>query len=468
MKRLLICGLLICMLLVMGCSAKETSLLDPDKPISITVWHYYNGHIKDKFDLLVQTFNETVGMEQGIVVDAQSQGDVEQLAQAVYESATQSIGALPMPDLFAAYPDNAYRVNEIVPLVSIDTYFSNDELGAFREEFLEEGRFLSNQERFIVPIAKSTENLYVNKTDWDAFASVYGYTEADLRTWEGLFAVAQTYYEATGKGFFGLDANANFFLQAGMQLGSELFDYQDGGNVTLVFPKDVAYRIWQYYYVPYLRGYYVKTGRFSSDDARTGTVIAYTGSTAGAAYFPKNVTVSHNHIYDIEPLILPYPVFEGGLPYAVQQGAGMSIVKSEPSREYAASVFLKWFVAKEQNITFAVSTGYFPVMTEALNEVLLLDALSALGIKDSAIEASIRSTSYMFEHYTLYNNKPFYGSYDMRVLLESHLFNKIKRDLERIEATEGQEQALIQELISEDAFMKWYEQFIEEAQAILN
>ncbi len=91
------------------------------------------------------------------------------------------------------------------------------------------------------------------------------------------------------------------------------------------FQKDFAQKIWDAIYVPYMKGYFTKEGRFSSDDAKTGTIIAYTGSTAGAAYFPKEVTFSDNNVVPIEPLTLPYPYFEDGRPYVIQQGAGMCI-----------------------------------------------------------------------------------------------------------------------------------------------
>jgi multiple sugar transport system substrate-binding protein len=40
------------------------------------------------------------------------------------------------------------------------------------------------------------------------------------------------------------------------------------------------------FYTPSVCGYIRQIRRFSSDDAKTGSVLAYTGSTAGAAYFP--------------------------------------------------------------------------------------------------------------------------------------------------------------------------------------
>ena len=47
--------------------------LNPDKPLSITIWHYYNGAQQVAFDELVNEFNETVGKEKGIFVKGYSQ-----------------------------------------------------------------------------------------------------------------------------------------------------------------------------------------------------------------------------------------------------------------------------------------------------------------------------------------------------------------------------------------------------------
>ena len=49
-----------------GCGNK--SLLDPGNPVSLTVWHYYNGSQQAAFDSLVEEFNTTVGREKGIYV----------------------------------------------------------------------------------------------------------------------------------------------------------------------------------------------------------------------------------------------------------------------------------------------------------------------------------------------------------------------------------------------------------------
>ena len=61
-----------------GCgSSKDGSgksvKLDPDHPVSLTIWHYYNGAQQAMFDTLVKEFNASVGKEEGVYVESYSQ-----------------------------------------------------------------------------------------------------------------------------------------------------------------------------------------------------------------------------------------------------------------------------------------------------------------------------------------------------------------------------------------------------------
>ena len=470
-KRLLLSTLFLLNLLILAsCSMlpNNEKLLDPENPITVIVWNYYNGSIKDKFDALVTDFNDTVGAEMGIVVEAQSYGDVNELADAVFDSANKEIGAMPMPDIFAAYPDNAFRINQVSELINLKEYFSEDELNEIREEFLAEGMFGDEQTLKILPIAKSTENLYLNKTYWDSFAAETGVRLDSLATWEGLVQTAKKYYEYSGKAFLSIDGNANYMLVSAMQLGEEMYSYH-GDIVSLNFSQDTAYRIWINYYIPYLNGYFTKSGRFSSDDAKTGLVAAYTGSTAGASYFPVEVAKGDNYV-PIDVITLPYPYFEGSNAYAVQQGAGMCISKSDSSHEYAASIFLKWFIDLPQNIEFAVSTGYLPVKLQALNADTILAEMDSENISNIAVKKSIVTTMDMFQTHSLYGNKPFKGSYEIRSIIETHLLDHVKKDIEILDQrVENGENLLdvIEEMSSKEQFRNWYQEFTIEIQTVL-
>jgi len=470
-KLMILATLVFCISSFFGCGLieDEKEPLDPSKPITITVWHYYNGQIKDRFDAMVGEFNETVGIERGVVVDAQSLGDVKQLANSVFDAANHKIGSQPLPDLFMAYPDNALRVNNISELVDLETLFTEVELERYRNEFLEEGRIGSDQKLLILPIAKSTENIYVNKTFWDEFSNDTGADVGKLSTWEGTVEIAELYYKHTGKAFLGIDSKANYMLLSAMQLGNEMYTFDEDG-VHLNFTSNTAKNIWEYYYVPYIKGYFEKNGRFSSDDAKIGNVLAYTGSTAGASYFPTEVTTEKNEVYSIEPMTLPYPYFATGKPYAFQQGAGMCVSKSDEAHEFGAGLFLKWFTEPEQNIEFAVSAGYFPVMNESLSWEKLIEQVEVLEIAGPAIPHMMESTIYMFDNYTLYNNEPFEGSFELRDLLENHLSNKISKDLELLndKVAGGEHRSeVIEFLISDSEFDRWYNEIVNDLSLIL-
>ncbi len=80
-------------LLLTGCSLKKEDnyKLDPENPTSIQIWHYYNGQQKMAFDKLVKEFNDTVGAEKGIIVEAFSQGNVVDLSEKVLDSANKKL-----------------------------------------------------------------------------------------------------------------------------------------------------------------------------------------------------------------------------------------------------------------------------------------------------------------------------------------------------------------------------------------
>ena len=126
-----------------GCAGRESLVLDPKSPTVITMWHAYNAVAKAQFDDLVMEFNETVGMEQGIVLDAVGYGSSEELEDVLYASANHVIGSDPLPDIFASYPDNAYRLDKIAPLVSLDQYFTEEEREKYKMCIRDRGNALS-------------------------------------------------------------------------------------------------------------------------------------------------------------------------------------------------------------------------------------------------------------------------------------------------------------------------------------
>lgn len=452
-----------------GCGDK--SPLDPGDPVSLTIWHYYNGSQQLAFDTLIEEFNETTGREKGIYVQSYSQGSVSDLETAVRDSIAGKVGADAMPDIFSSYADTAYEVEQAGALADLSDYLSEEELDQYVDSYMEEGCIAADGTLRIFPTAKSTEIMMINKTDWEPFAAETGVSLEDLRTIEGVTAVAQKYYEWTdsqtpdvaedGRAFYGRDALANYFIIGMQQQGVEIFQVENG-QVTLNLPKEELHRIWDNYYVPMVKGYFGAYGSFRSDDVKTGELLAYTGSTSSAMYFPNQVELEDTS-YDIDYIVMPAPVFEGGDSCAVQQGAGMVVSRSDEVHEYAAVEFLKWFTEADNNLQFGCVSGYLPVLKEA-NSIEKLDQV----IADRQLEVAPKTYDCLttvfkeMDSLKLYTNKSFENGSAARKVLEYHLADKAAEDRAGVLAALEQGQTLEEAsapCISEDAFEKWYTSF---------
>ena len=446
--------------------------MDPKNPVSIEIWHYYNGPQKIAFDEAVNEFNETVGLEQGIIVEAFNQGNISQLIENVLNAANKKVGAGDVPDIYAAYPDTAYQVDKLGLVASLDQYLTEEELSAYFPGYLEEGRFDEQGNLKIFPIAKSTEIMMLNKTDWDKFAAATGASLDTLKTMEGVTETAKSYYEwSDGKAFFGRDAMANYFVVGCKQLGVDIFSVKNG-TVSVNLDEAVMRKLWDNYYVPYVNGYFAAYRKFRSDDVWNGDIIALVGSTSGAAYFPDKITVNDVDKYPIEGIALPAPVFADGSAYAVQQGAGMVVSKSTPEKEYAATVFLKWFTETERNIAFSVGSGYLPVKKEAANIKLVEKAWaeSEDSSVTDALKISLPVAIEVINTHELYTTKAFEGGTDARNILEYSLPDLANADLKQIDemVKNGISRAeAVAQFTTDKHFQEWY-QGLQEALAIYN
>ena len=429
-RKIILVGLVLSVLiLVTACSTGAKTALNPKNPVSITLWHYYVGDNKIALETAVDTFNKSVGSEKGVVVNAVAKGSVSELEKAVTDAANGVINAEAMPDLFSCYPDKALEIDELGKLCNLNDYFSESEKSLYVEEFLNDGQF-DGERLLILPIVKSTELLYVNETAWNQFASVNGIDANKLSSWEGVYAAAQAYYQWTdaqtpeiagdGKSLMGVDSVANYVIIGNKQLGVEVID---GENQQVVLDRAAMEKIFDTYYGGISLGYFNAVGKFRSDDIKAGDLAAYVGSSSGAAYFPTWIE-KDNTQQPIDFQALSYPVFDGGSPYAIQQGAGMSVANSTPEKQEGATVFLKWFTSEAENIDFAMTTGYLPVQSGAYENSEFKASLEDLRAGEAAeknIAAVYDIALDQIRERDTYASLPFKGSYQVRSTLEKSL-----------------------------------------------
>lgn len=451
-----------------GCSAQSPSDA-ANPPVSITIWNYYNGDQLAAFNTLVDEFNNTLGQEQGIHLESYSQGSITDLESNLLSAAEDKVGAANLPNLFSGYADTAYALDQLGLLVDLRDCLTEEELDAYIGDYLKEGDFSGDGSLKILPTVKSTELLFLNETDWEPFAKATGRTYDDLLTIEGLISTAETYYHWTdaqtekpddGRAFFGRDALANYMLVGARQLGCTIFDVQDG-HMTVHFDKPVIRRLWDSYYVPFIKGYFSASGRFRSDDIKTGNLLAYAGSSSSSTFFPTEVISSDTESHPIQMKVLPSPKFQDGADVAVQQGAGMAMIKSSDREVNACVTFLKWLTAPEHNIDFSIHSGYLPVTKYASNYEHILET----GVNtDDSMQELLKVSLDVVNHNELYTTKAFPDGQQARLDLQYSIADQADQDQaivrERIEQGMDPEEARA-EFLSDDYFETWYQQTLE-------
>ena len=252
---------------------------------------------------------------------------------------------------------------------------------------------------------------------------------------------------------FGLEIRP---LVEGCDVSEESFDAKEG-IMTLDFDKDVARKLWDNYYVPFIKGYFSAGGRFRSDDMKSGSIIAYVGSSSSATFFPSQVITDDMSSHDITPTILPCPKFEDGEDYAVQQGAGMVITKATDAEIRASLIFLKWFTSPEHNIAFSVSSGYLPVTREG-NSIDAIRA-SGLALSDDMDQVLTVATATVNDNH-LYTPRAFSGGTDARAVLEYAMSDKATADRTAIDERMADGQSLAEasaEFLTDECFEARYQ-----------
>ena len=369
-----------------ACGEKKT------EPTTVTLWHVYGGEVTSPLNALVDEFNRTVGQEQGIRVRVDSVSNTNVIHESVLAAAYDDPGASELPDLFISYPKTVLALPDENILVDYHDYFSDEELDAFLPEFLKEGTV--NGRLAVLPIAKSTEILYVNKTAFDRFAAATGASIDDLSTWEGLYALAERYKDwSNGKCFFVHDYHFNYFQVGVESLGEDFFS-----KSGLAFGPKFAYA-WEPYAKAALTGGLRLGSGYATEPLRTGDAIASVASSASVLYYSDVVTYPDNSTEQVEIISLPCPTFEDGEKLVMQRGAGVCTVKSTPECEKACMTFLKWLTEPKRNVDFVTELGYMPVTKAGFDEYLP-DAIKTLSdpMYVSLYEAFLRTR----QDYTFY------------------------------------------------------------------
>lgn len=406
-------AILLCFVLLMSCfsGCTQSNTLGPENPVTLTMWHVYGSQTKSPLNDVINEFNRTVGQENGITINVESVTSSSAIDKALAASANGEPGAERMPDLFTAYP----RVVEFIGkdrLLHWNDYFSEQELSAFYQDFLSEGYF--DRELLMLPVAKSAEAFYLNKTLFDRFSADTGVSVGDLNTFDGIFAAARKYYDwSGGQNFMQLNDYYNYAYVGMKAYGAEFIR-----NGRLRLDDDAFWKIWVPLAETAIYGGICLEDGYAAARWKTVEIIANTGSTADVLYQPTEVVYPDNTTEAIEAIALPYPTFTADTAGVIYRGGGLFAVKNEDARKnQAAYIFAKWLTEKEHNLDFVTNAGYLPVTTGAFDNLFADFSL----IEKESYRSVYQAVGAMQEDYSFYALPLYDGASDIQLGFEKNV-----------------------------------------------
>ena len=348
--------------LLTGCSESNTSYgLNPNKPVTIYLWHAFGEKRTAALDTMIEKFNQTEGADRGIIVEAKHfEDDADLYDHYSDDSEVDMAGLSAASDMLYDKKIEFADINELIA--------PNAKAGIF-EEYITAGSIGKDKKWILFPIVKDTWVLAVNSRDFSAFAKETSHSESEMLFWESIPNVGRDYYTySNGKSLMGVEDVADYMQMGSLQMGQPIISVEAGEPVIRT-DGDTIRKLWDNYYDPYVSGYYRSVKSTRIVDVQNEKIISATIRSSDTEKLGDRVATSTNAMMDKSYEILPYPQFKGYDGICPVDNTGVAIVAKKEVRRFASIVFLEWLTSVDQNLEFACLAGGIPVHKDLANNM---------------------------------------------------------------------------------------------------
>ena len=393
MKKFLSITLAIALILtsMMGLTTASASAFDAGydgSEVTIRFYHTMGSNLTTVLDAYIPEFN---AIYPNIKVEYTSVGSYDDVRDQI--STEIYVGA--QPNIAYCYQDHVAMYNLAMAVQPLNELIDHPEIGLTAEQkadfvpgYYAEGSMFGDGMMYTLPMSKSTEVLYYNKTFFDQ----NGLTVPT--TWDELEAVCAQIKAIDPKSIpLGYDSEANWFITMCEQLKSP---YTSATEPNVLFDNDTNKAFIKRFNDWYNKGYLTTqtlygaytSGLFTSE---TGTKSYMSiGSSAGATYQrPKAV----NGAYPFEVGIATIPQADVNNKKVISQGPSLCIFKkSNPQEVIASWLFVKFLTTTvEFQAEFSMASGYVPVLKSVAEHPVYADFLASADGGDfiSALSAKV-------------------------------------------------------------------------------
>ncbi len=364
---------------------------NPDEPVTITFSHTMGANLQAVLETYIAEFNK---IYPNITVEHLSAGNWGEINGTI----NTEIAGGTQPNIAYCYPDHVAMYNIAKAVVTLDNLIASDKAIAgtdeilgltaeqkadFIESYYNEGLVYGDGLMYTMPLNKSTEVLYYNKTFFD---------EHNLTvptTWDELWATCEKILEIDPNCYapLGYDAEDNWFITLCEQLKT---GYTNATGDQYVFDNDAnkelmkelrgyyekGYFTTQELYGSYTSNLFVESTPLDTDGFPKGdNIYMCVGSSGGASYqmSSKDSDLAAGS-FGFEVGVAPIPQADAENKKVISQGPSLCILKGSDTTDQeimASWLFVKFLCTNvDFQAEFSMTSGYMPVLKSVTeNEV---------------------------------------------------------------------------------------------------
>ena len=357
----------------------------PDDKITITFYHTMGEALRTVLDRYIVEFNK---LYPNIIIQHKQVGGYDDVRDQIMVELV--VGD--HPNIAYCYPDHVATYNVAHAVQNLDEFISSletviradgsaeqiglteEQIDDFIDAFYNEGAVYGDGKMYTLPMSKSTEVLYYNKTFFE---------EHNLKvptTWEEMEEVCRQIKAIDPYSIpLGYDSEANWFITMCQQYNSPytsatgnhyLFNNETNRNFVAML------REWYqkgYITTLELNGAYT-SGLFTADEDDINCYMCI-ASSAGASH---QRPMDYNGSYKFEVGIASIPQVDPSNPKVISQGPSLCIFKDSNKAEVLASwLFMKFLTTNvDFQAEFSMTSGYIPVIESVMEHPIYADELT--------------------------------------------------------------------------------------------
>ena len=388
--------------------------------VTITFYHTMGANLRDVLDAYIVEFNK---LYPNITIAHEQTGSYDDVRDTI----STKIPAKEQPNIAYCYPDHVALYNLAGAVTTLDNLIDStvevtradgttetlgltaEQKADFIEGYYNEGKEFGDGLMYTMPLSKSTEVLYYNKTFFDANNLTVP------TTWDELEKVCEQIKAIDPNSIpLGYDSEANWFITMCEQQNSPytsatgdhfLFDNEQNRAFVKKFNGWVqkGYLTTQELYGGYTSGLFTST-----QDPKSYMSI---GSSAGATHQRPDMV---DGAYPFEVGIATVPQLNADNKKVISQGPSLCVFQKDNPQEVIASwLFVKFLTTNvEFQAEFGMASGYVPVLKSVGDNPVYADYLKSAD--GGAYIAALSAKVCLEQQDAYYTSPAFNGSSEAR------------------------------------------------------